>query len=165
MVKIEVLESEGKVSRIKETELERYSSFFTASYQDNLKHSETNAESFPRWSIISGYYAMHDISKLLIARIYRLKIDREVHATTIKVLREILKDAEALRFMEEGYEEFQNLADELSDAKRDRVKVQYYTGTDFMRGKYKKRALEFGIEVVKPYIDKINRLLEQQNDN
>src|SRR3989338_1778818 len=143
MVKIEILQKEGKISRIKETELNRYLEFFTESYQDNLKHSETNVETYPRWSIISGYYAMHDISKLLVAKIYRLKVDREVHATTIKVLRELLKDDEALRFIEQGYEEFQNLADELSDAKKDRVKVQYYTGTRFMRDKYKKRASEF----------------------
>ena len=42
MVKIEVLEKEGKISRVKETELERYAEFFTESYQDNFKHSEGN---------------------------------------------------------------------------------------------------------------------------
>jgi hypothetical protein len=125
MVKIQLLEKEGKIGRIKETELARYTQFYAQSYQDNLKHSEANAEKHPRWSIISGYYAMHDISKLLIAKIYGLKVNREVHSTTIKVLRELLKDEETLRLIEEGYEEFQNLADDLSDAKKERVKVQY----------------------------------------
>ena len=162
MVKIEILQREGKISRIKETELNRYLEFFTESYQDNLKHSETNVETYPRWSIISGYYAMHDISKLLVAKIYRLKVDREVHATTIKVLRELLKDKETLKFIEQGYEEFQNLADELSDAKKDRVRVQYYTGTEFMKEKYKKRALEFNKDIVKPYIERIRKLLESK---
>lgn len=162
MVKIEILEKEEKISRIKETELSRYIEFFTESYEDNLKHSEATLEIYPRWSIISGYYSMHDISKLLIAKIYRFKIDREVHATTIKVLRELLKDDETLRFIEEGYEEFQTLADELSDAKKDRVKVQYYTGTEFMKGKYKKRALEFHRATVKPYIERIKKLLESE---
>ena len=50
---------------------------------------------------------------------------------------------ETLELIEEGYEEFQNLANELNDAKKDRVKVQYYTGTKFMKEKYKKRAFEF----------------------
>jgi hypothetical protein len=162
MVKIETLEKENKISRIKETELQRYIEFFTESYQDNLSHSENNIETHPRWSIISGYYAMHDISKLLIAKIYRLKIEREVHATTIKVLRELLKDEETLKLIEEGYEEFQNLADELSDAKRERVKVQYYTGSRFMREKYKERAFDFNKDVVKPYIEKIKKLLESK---
>ena len=160
MVKIEILQKEGKISRIKETELNRYLEFFTESYQDNLKHSESNLEAYPRWSIISGYYSMHDISKLLIAKIYRFKIDREVHSTAIKALRELLKDDEALKFIEEGYEEFQALADELSDAKKDRVKVQYYTGTEFMKEKYKERALEFNKDIVKPYIERITKLLE-----
>src|SRR3989338_7556152 len=160
MVKIEILQKEGKISRIKETELNRYLEFFTETYKDNLKHSESNVDAYPRWSIISGYYSMHDVSKLLIAKIYRFKIDREVHSTTIKVLRELLKDDETLRFIEEGYQEFQNLADELSDAKKDRVKVQYYTGTEFMKEKYKERALEFNKDIVKPYIERITKLLE-----
>ena len=89
MVKIEVLENEGKISRIRETELDRYTNFYTESYEDNLKHSEATLETYPRWSIISGYYSMHDISKLVIAKVYRFKVEREVHATTIKVLREL----------------------------------------------------------------------------
>lgn len=48
MVKIEVLLKEGKVSRIKETELPRYIEFFTESYKDNLKHSEANLNSYPQ---------------------------------------------------------------------------------------------------------------------
>jgi len=50
---------------------------------------------------------MHDVSKLLIAKMYGLKIDREVHATAIKVLRELLKDKEILKLIEDGYEECQ----------------------------------------------------------
>jgi hypothetical protein len=160
MVKIEILEKERKISRIIETELGRYIEFFTESYKDNLGHSKENIGAYPRWSIISGYYAMHDISKLLIAKVYRLKIDREVHATAIKVLRALLRDDETLGLIEEGYGEFQNLDEELSDAKKDRVRVQYYTGTKFMKEKYKKRADEFYSGVVAPYVKKIKALLE-----
>ncbi len=168
MVKIEVLADEGKVSRIRETELQRYIEFFTESYKDNFRHAEANLEPYPRWSIVSGYYAMHDISKLLIAKLYRLKIDLEVHATTIKVLAEVLKDKEILRLIEEGYEEFKNLANELSDAKKERVNVQYYTGTKFMKEKYRKRAKEFYQNIVIAYVEKINKLLKntaKEDDN
>jgi len=165
MVKIEILEKEKKIARIKETELKRYVEFFKNSYNDNLKHSEANIDNYPRWSIISGYYAMHDISKLLIAKIYRLKIDREVHATTIKVLREILKDETILELIEEGYDKFNTLADDLNDAKKERVKVQYYTGSDFMKDKYKKTAEDFHNNVVKPYISKVLSLLEEENED
>jgi hypothetical protein len=160
MVKIDILEREGKISRIRETELQRYIEFYAESYQDNLTHSKENIEKHPRWSIISGYYAMHDISKLLVAKVYGLKINREVHATTIKVLRELLKDNETLKLIEEGYENFQNLANDLSDAKKERVKVQYYTGTEFMKEKYKERALNFNKDIVRLYIEKIRALLD-----
>lgn len=163
MVKVDVLEKEEKISRIKETELKRYIDFFSNSYADNLKHSESTLGTYPRWSIISGYYAMHDISKLLIAKTYRLKIEREIHSTTIKVLREILKDKETIKLIEEGYEEFQNLANDLSDAKKERVKVQYYTGTEFLKEKYRKRAILFFNDVVMPYIGKIKVLIKDDN--
>ncbi len=39
MVKIEILIKEAKVGRIRETELQRYVEFFTASYTDNYEHA------------------------------------------------------------------------------------------------------------------------------
>ena len=159
MVKIEVLLNEGKVCRINETELNRYIEFFTESYKDNLNHATANVDSYPRWTIISGYYAMHDISKLLIAKIYRFKIEKEIHATTIKVLRELIKDEETTKLLEEGYEAFQGLADDLNDAKKERVKVQYYTGSSFLKEKYKEKSKDFLNNVVKPFIEKIKKLL------
>lgn len=91
MVKIETLLKEGKITRINELELGRYVNFFENSYSDNLEHSKANLIKFPHWAIISGYYAMHDITKLLLAKKFRIKIEFEVHATTIKVLRELIK--------------------------------------------------------------------------
>jgi hypothetical protein len=117
MVSIETLMKEGKVSRIKELEVERYVNFFESSSKDNLEHSKATIKTFPRWSIISGYYAMHDITKLLIAKKFRLKIELEVHATTIKVLRVLLKDREIIELIEKGYKEFISLANDLAEAK------------------------------------------------
>lgn len=165
MVKIEALVKEGKISRIKETELERYIEFFAESYEDNLNHSKVNLEAYPRWAIISGYYAMHDISKLLIAKMYRFKIERQVHITTIEVLRELIKDENMVKLLEEGYEEFQGLADDLDEAKKERVKVQYYTGSHFLKEKYKGKAKVFFNGVVEPFIDKIKKLLSEDKDD
>ncbi len=164
MVKIETLINEGKVSKIKELELERYLNFFENSYKDNLEHCKQNIENFPRWSIISGYYAMHDITKLLLAKKFRLKIETEVHATTIKVLRELIKNKEILNLIERGYREFINLANDLSEAKKERIKAQYYTGTIFMKEEFRKRSKEFLITVVEPSLEKINKLLGEKND-
>jgi len=159
MVKIETLLDEGKLSRINELEIERYINFFRHSYRDNLEHSKSVILSYPRWAIISGYYSMHDITKLLLAKQFRLKVDLEVHATTIKTLSALIKNKDILSLIEKGYKEFISLANDLAEAKKDRVKAQYYTGTEFMKEEYKKRAREFLAKVVEPYLKKITILL------
>lgn len=102
---------------------------------------------------------MHDITKLLLAKKFRIKILAEVHATTIKVLRELIKKKDILDLIERGYHEYVGLAEDLEEAKRERVKVQYYTGTEFMKEEYRKKALEFHQTIVSVYIEKIKELL------
>lgn len=159
MVSIETLMKEGKISRIKELEIERYVNFFENSSKDNLEHCKATIKTFPRWSIISGYYAMHDITKLLIAKKFRLKIELEVHATTIKVLRNLIKDKEVIRLIEKGYKEFISLANDLAEAKRQRTKAQYYTGTAFMKEHFQELSEELLLETVNPYLKHIRMLL------
>ncbi len=159
MVKIETLISEGKASKIREMELPRYTNFFENSHKDNLEHSKSVNESFPRWSIISGYYAMHDITKLLLAKKFSLKIELEVHATAIKALSELIRNKQLLEMIENGYKEFLFLANDLAEAKKERVKTQYFTGTEYMKGEYRKRAESFLKDIVEPYIEKIKALL------
>lgn len=160
MVKIEILVEEGKAEKIRETELQRYLDFFRESYKDNMSHSNATITSFPRWSIISGYYAMHNISKLLIAVKFRLKITKEAHSTTIKVIRENVRDRKTVEMIEKGYDEFRRLADELNEAKKERVRAQYYTGTVFMKKRFEEEAAGFNKTSVRPYIEKISRLIE-----
>lgn len=164
MVKIEKLLQEGKLSRIGELELERYTSFFKHSYLDNFRHGQAVLKTFPRWSIISGYYAMHDITKLLLAKQFRLKVELEVHATTIKVLEEVVKNQELLGMLKQGYHEFISLANDLAEAKKERVKSQYYTGSEYLDEEYKKRAQLFIQDVVEPFLKKINILLGENYD-
>ena len=102
---------------------------------------------------------MHDITKLLIAKKFRLKIELEVHATTIKVLRMLIKDREVTSLIEKGYKEFISLANDLAEAKRQRTKAQYYTGTEFMREHFQKLSEEFLLETVNPYLERIRKLL------
>lgn len=162
MVKIEILIQEGKVSRINELELPRYLNFFKHSSEDNLKHSLAVAKTFARWGIISGYYAMHDRTKLFLAKEFRLKIELEVHSTTIKVLREVLHDQEILKLVETGYQEFISMANDLAEAKKERVKSQYYTGSIYMEQEYQERAQLFLKNVVEPFLQKINKLMEER---
>ena len=117
-------------------------------------------EAYPRWSIISGYYAMHDITKLLLAKKFRLKVEREVHATAIETLRELIKDTILLQLLEEGYKEFLHLASDLEEARDERTKVQYYTGTPYLNAQYRKLAAEFHKNFVMVYLKKIEALLK-----
>ena len=157
MVQLNTLFRERKISRISDLEINRYG-FFENPYKDNLEHCKFCLEKFPRWSIISGYYAMHNITKLLIAKKFRIKIDFEVHATTIKILREMIKKKELDILLAKGYKEFLTLANDLEEAKRERTKAQYYTGTKFLKEEYMKRAGWFYEEIVLIYIEKIKNL-------
>jgi UDP-N-acetylglucosamine:LPS N-acetylglucosamine transferase len=160
MVLIKNLFREGKISRISELELNRYINFFENSYKDNLNHSKENLTKFPRWSIISGYYAMHDIAKLFIAKKFRIKIRKEVHSTTIKVLRVLSKRKDLPRLLEIGYKEFKDLIIELEIARKERIKVQYYTGTTYLEKVYQNRAKYFLENIVVKFITKMERLIK-----
>ena len=160
MHSIDSLVELGKVSRILETERERYLNFYRTSYQDNLEHSAFVIDQFPRWSIISGYYAMHDATKLLIAKGYGYKIDEDVHSTSISFLSEILKGDELIDLFQSGYREYQEMAGKLYGAREERRKAQYYTGTPFAVDYFRKRSKKFHDEVVIPYIERIIILME-----
>ena len=148
------------ISRLNELEIERYVNFFENSYKDNLEHSKDNTKKFSRWSIISGYYAMHDITKLLFAKKFRIKVEFKVHETTIKLLKILIKDPGLISFIEIGYHEFKNLANDLVEAKKERVKVQYYTWTKFMKEKYKENAENFIQNIVISYLEKMSKLIK-----
>lgn len=164
MVKIATLMEEGKVARINELELQRYVNFFDNSYKDNLEHCKAVMLTYPRWSIISGYYAMHDITKLLLAKKFMIKVEYEVHSTTIKALAALTRNREIVGIIRKGYKEFITLANDLAEAKGERVKTQYYTGTEFMKTEYGKRASLFLKDLAEPYIRKVKLFGGMEND-
>ncbi len=164
MKKIDYLFKTEKISRIFETEKKRYLDFFSNSYKENLEHCEFCLEKFPRWSIISGYYSMHDLAKLFIADKFNIKINFNVHQTTIDVFGELIKDKEMTEMLNSGYKELIKLLNDLSFAKRQRTKAQYYTGTRFMRRKYKEEARIFLDKTVVQFIEKIKNLRNFKND-
>lgn len=157
MVKINTLFK--KISRIRDIERERYLNFLENSYINNLQHSEKNLIEFPRWSIISGYYAMHDVTKLFICKKFGIKIDFNVHANTIIVLEKLIENKEIPKLLEKAYREFLDLSNDLNEAKQNRVKAQYYTGTAYSLKRYSEEAKDF-LEQVKSYLNKIRELLE-----
>ncbi|MBS3092390.1 hypothetical protein J4466_03140 [Candidatus Pacearchaeota archaeon] len=148
------------ISRIAETELKRYINFFENSYKENLEHCKANLEKFPRWSIISGYYAMHDLTKLFIVKKFGIKIDFNVHKTTISLLKEITKDKALLKMLKIGYKEFLEMANDLAKSRKTRTKAQYYTGSEFMKEKYKEKSKEFLEKTAIPYINKLEEWIK-----
>ncbi len=150
----------GFASKINEAELVRYIDFFDNTYKENLEHCKFNLKIFPRWSIISGYYAMHDISKLFLVKKFNIKIDFNVHKTTIKILKEIIKDRETLKLLKIGYKEFIEIANDLAEARKERTRAQYYTKTAFMKEKYKEKAEIFLNSIVIPYLNKIQDMIK-----
>ena len=161
MKKSDFLFKSRKISRINEDERQRYSDFFSNSYRENLEHCKFVLTAFPRWSIISGYYAMHDLAKLFLADRFAIKIDFNVHETTIEVLKELIKDKTAIEMINLGYSEFIKLLNDLAIARSKRTKAQYYTGAEFLKEKYEKEAKEFLKITILPFINKIR---EAKND-
>lgn len=161
MNKLEYLFKAKRISKIVETERERYLNFFSNSYKENLEHCKFVLEKYPRWSIISGYYAMHDIAKLFLADKFNIKIDFNVHQTTLEVLRELIKDGQIIKMLNAGYNEFVKLLNDLASARKQRTKAQYYTGTKFMHEKYRQEAKEFLEKTAIPFIEKIKTLKEK----
>ena len=105
MDKIAYLFKSRKISRINEQEKERYLNFFSESYKENFDHCKFVLEKFPRWSIISGYYAMHDLSKLFLADKFSIKIELNVHQNVIDILNALLKNKELGKMLDIGYKE------------------------------------------------------------
>jgi len=160
MKKIDYLFKSKKISRIIETERERYLDFFSNSYKENLEHCKYVIEKYPRWSIISGYYAMHDIAKLFLADKFSIKVEFNVHQVTIEILKELIKDKQIMGLLNIGYNEFIKLLNDLATARKQRTKAQYYTGTKFMHEKYRQEARIFLEKTVTLFIEKIRSIKE-----
>lgn len=155
-------------------ERENYLSFHENAYIDDLKHSEEVALKFPRWSIISGYYAMHDITKLFLAKGFAIKISSpNIHEKTISALREKIQDSsikeKLLNLLKEAKEAYFNverlkekvLPELLRQGKQQRGKSQYYTES-YTNSKQadSRKATYFLDTFVKPYIKIIEGLMK-----
>jgi hypothetical protein len=103
---------------------------------------------------------MHDIAKLFLAKKFRIKILKEVHSTTIKAMRILSERKDLVKLLEIGYKEFKKLVEELEVAKKERHTLQYLTCTPYRATSYNKRAKELLENIVKPFIEKMERLIK-----
>lgn len=160
MVSIEEYRQKGTIKDINPNEKQQYLNFLNDTYKDNVKASEFLLLKFPRWSIISGYYAMHDISKLFLGKNYNLKLNApSVHVATIQALRELIKRTDILELMKQAEKEYDQIISlhlALLQGKDQREKSQYYT---LQKVETTIQQASFFLEkIVKPYLQLLEEL-------
>jgi len=155
---------QGTVKDITPEEKEYYEKFLEENYKDNMVASEYLAIKHPRWSVISGYYAMHDVSKLYLAKQFNLKFSfPEIHAAVIQALRELVDNKKVLELIskaEEEYEEIINLHLTLRRGKDEREKTQYYKSIETNSKVPMQKSSYFIEKLVKPYIKLVEDLMK-----
>lgn len=156
------------------TEKENYLAFHRNASEEDLKHAEKNILDFPRWSIISGYYCMHNLTKLFIAERFNAKISSpEIHAKTIEALEHfiqddklkekllmLLKEAKDIYYSTERLKE-KTLPVLLKRGKQERGKAQYYSEDYTEKSKVNsQKAAYFLDKIVKPYVGLVKGLVK-----
>lgn len=149
----------------------RWIKFHELVYKEDKTQANKIMTDSPRWSIIMAYYAMHNISKLYLAKIHNLKITgQNVHAQTLFFIsRYIKKDKKATLLLEKAKEEYDAITSSnisiiprlLSKGRDERAKTQYYDATKAERSKMElMQAAQYFIDnFMLPYIKIIEGLL------
>ncbi len=167
-------ENTGRWKELPATEKDNYLFFHKNAFEEDIRHAEKNILEFPRWSIISGYYCMHDITKLFLAVKFNVKISgQEVHAKAIEALEYFIKDEhlkekllELLKKAENIYYSAERLREKtlpvlLKRGKQERGKAQYYSEDYTKKEKVNSQKASYFIEtIVKPYMVIIKGLME-----
>lgn len=155
------------------TEKENYLAFHKFAFEDDLLHAEKNTLEFPRWSVISGYYGMHDATKYFLAMKFNVKIGSpEIHVKTIRALEHFIQDAalkkkllELLKEADDIYYSAERLKEKtlpvlLKRGKQERGKAQYYSEDYSKEAKVNSQKATYFLDtIVKPYVEIIRRLL------
>ena len=155
------------------TERETWMLFHGLAYKDDLDTAKLFLIKKPRWSIISGYYAMHNIAKFYLGKIHGIKVSGEhVHTEAVQALRSAMSETpEKERIIEllSSAEEFSEIATYrhkapsilLNIGRKERKKTQYYN-PDFQREEfslsYAKTASYFLDSIVTPFIKMMEAL-------
>lgn len=158
-----------------EVEKESWIKFHENAYNDDLTHAEKDLIEFPRWSIISAYYAMHDVTKLYLGTIHDIKIvGRDIHSKTLKALNRFIEDKqekekviELLKKAEISFFNIVRLQEKtlplmLRKGKSERGRTQYYS-KDFSDITSQKSVYFFD-NIVKPYVKIMEGLLSVVKD-
>lgn len=126
-----------KEVRLTTEETGRWIKFHEEIYKEDQKMANKVITDSPRWSIIMGYYAMHNVSKLYLAKIHNIKISGEnVHAKTLFFISKYAKQdtKKIIPLLEKAKKEYDAITSSniwvipllLSKGRDERTKTQYY---------------------------------------
>lgn len=153
---------------LNELERDRWILFHKNAYKEDLGLSERLMLESPRWSIICGYYAMHDITKLYLGKIKGWKVSGEhVHAGAIDLLKEALREEprkdRIIALLKEAENEIgevlrideKTIVRMLIAGRSERGKAQYYSekgGKELFDINFSRKASYFLEKIAKPFI-------------
>lgn len=153
-------------------ETNRWIKFHEEVYKEDDKMAIKVLIDSPRWSIIMAYYAMHNVSKLYLAKIHNIKITgQDVHAQTLFFISKYVKQdhKKITSLLEKAKEEFDAITSSsiwilprlLSKGRDERTKTQYYDVTKSGKTKIElTQAAQYFIDnFMKPYIKIMEDLL------
>ncbi len=150
----------GTIRRLPEVEKKRYLEFHERIWKEDYEVGKSLIKISPRWAIVAGYYAMHNLSKFFLARSFGIKISGKfVHAATVEALKKFLKNKNVIKKLEKAikFVPIEKLPEFLEIGRRERTKSQYYAG--MLVKISSKKAEEFFKEIVEPFVKCIEELL------
>ena len=155
----------GSIKELDPTDRPFYLEFLKKSYKEDFENSKNVLISSPKWSIISGYYAMHNITKYYLALKYNKKIGLpDVHEATINASKELIKNKEIKELIDIAMFEFEEIIPihySLIGAKKERKNLQYYTdNSKNMQDITMQKASYFFNNITEKYINLIELLIE-----
>lgn len=161
-----------KEIRLTSEEAERWIRFHENAYKGDERMALRLVAESPRWSVIIAYYAMHNASKLYLARVHNPKISgREVHAQTLFFISKYIKQESRrviplLRRAKEEYDAITSssvwpIPQMLSKGRDERAKTQYYDASRSGRSdtELMQAAQYFNDNFMVPYLRIIEGLL------
>lgn len=155
---------QASIKDLLEKEKKFYLKYLKNAYREDLKHSKDVLFSSPKWSIISGYYSMHNISKYLLALLYEKKLTTpNIHEATICALKTLVnnKDVKELIERAEEFADVEPIYYGLIRGKQERNKTQYYIDeTQSNKEITLERANYFLNNISEKYIELVERLIE-----
>lgn len=150
----------------------RWIQFHEDAYKEDMEISNKVLTDSPRWSIIMAYYAMHNVSKLYLAKIHNIKVTgKEVHAQTLFFISKYIKQdgKRIIPLLEKAKQEYDAITTSniwivprlLSKGRDERSKTQYYHSAKAGRSKIEiMQAAQYFIDnFMVPYIKIIEEIL------